>query len=55
MTQVERMTLIVRLIVRLNSMLKSGFCDYNDTYIPVCQTVEIPNTETAAAKNNIKI
>ena len=36
-------------------MLKSGLCDYNDTYIPVSQTVEIPNTEIVAAKNNIKI
>ena len=33
-------------------MLKSGLCDYSDTYIAVKGTITVPNTQTAAAQNN---
>ena len=35
-------------------MLRSSLCVYSDAYILVSDTIEIPNTGTAAAPNNRK-
>ena len=37
------------------SMIKSNFCDYSDTYIPVKGTMIVPNMATAVNNTNKKV
>ena len=54
MMYMEHITPIVKLNLKLQSMLKSSLGDYSNAYILVSGTITVENTGTAANPNNTK-